>query len=202
MMVTAQCPYCFATDEVPKDYAGRVTKCMTCGKTFTIKFVPALYRESATPVVVTPKKAITMGLPPDKPRADGLGAGPRQTDAQSQQIFAELSQATPPGPQHEKRTIRDDVETSLVGQLDSLDTAMRLAKAIVGLWAVGLLTFAVYTGVNGQYVATLMALGVIGLLAVGVFLLRVIDDAFTQIIRRMIDLESTSRRAAREQAHD
>ena len=91
-MVNAQCPYCFATDEVPDEYAGRVHKCLTCGKTFTIKFVPALYRESATPVVVTPKKAIHMGLPSGKPRAKSNGSE-QPIDTQSREIFAELTEA-------------------------------------------------------------------------------------------------------------
>ena len=61
-MVDAQCPYCFETDEVPDGYAGRVHKCLTCGKTFTIKFVPALLSRVGHPRRRDPKKSNPHGI--------------------------------------------------------------------------------------------------------------------------------------------
>lgn len=198
-MVTAQCPYCFATDEVPDEYAGRVTKCLTCEKTFTIKFVPALYRESATPVVVTPKKAIHMGLSSGKPKANGNAAAPA-IDAQSQEIFAEITQgASSETPETaEASRPRSRRKSKLVDELDSLESALTLVKAVAGLWIVALLAFCVYTAINAQYIAAGMALGTIALLAVGLYLLRVADEAFTNVVRAVIDVQKRVKRSGQE----
>jgi len=207
-MVTAQCPYCFVTDEVPDEYAGRVTKCLTCGKSFTIKFVPTLYRESATPVVVTPKKAIHMGMPKaGKPRAaangfeqptDGPPLAIQPIDAQSREIFAEITQ-TASVDSHETSRENSPREASLVDELNSLDTALTLVKAVVGVWAVGLLAFCVYAGITGQVVPAVAAFGLIVLLGVGLHLLRISGRAFTNIVRAILDLQRTTSRAEDEQ---
>jgi hypothetical protein len=217
-MVTAQCPYCFATDEVPDEYAGRVTKCLTCGKSFTIKFVPTLYRESATPVVVTPKKAIHMGLPKSgKPRAGANGfeqpnggppiqslpIGGHSIDAQSREIFAELTQ-TASVDSHETARERHPREASLVDDLTALDTALTLVKAAVGIWVVGLLAFCAYAAITGQYVPAVAALGLIVLLGVGLNLLRASRRAFTNIVRALLEIQRQTSRTAAEQkrTHD
>jgi hypothetical protein len=207
-MVTAQCPYCFETDEVPDEYAGRVTKCLTCGKSFTIKFVPTLYRESATPVVVTPKKAIHMGLPKTgKSRATGNGFeqpndGPpvaeQPIDAQSREIFAEITQTATVDSRETARE-KNLPEAGLVDDLNALDTALTLVKAVVGIWMVGLLAFCVYAGITAQYVPALAAFGLIVLLGVGLNLLRASGQAFTNIIRAILDIQRTTKRAADEQ---
>jgi hypothetical protein len=187
-MVDAQCPYCFETDEVPDGYAGRVHKCLTCGKTFTIKFVPALYRESATPVVVTPKKAIHMGLPSGKPQANRSGAE-QPIDTQSREIFAELTEAaTADSPEAPPRK-SDPREPGLVDELNSLDSALLLVKGVVGFSLVGLLAFTVYAGTTGQYLAAGLALGTILLLGVGLNLLRASYQAFTNVVRVLVDVE-------------
>jgi hypothetical protein len=198
-MVTAQCPYCFATDEVPDEYAGRVTKCLTCGKSFTIKFVPALYRESATPVVVTPKKAIHMGSStPGKPRADGNGSE-QPIDAQSRENFAEITETASVDSHETSRDKNPRREASLVDELDALGTALTLVKSVVGIWVVGLLAFCGYAGINGQYGVAVTALGVIVLLGVGLILLRVSDRAFTNVVRAILDVQRKTSRAAEEQ---
>ena len=187
-MVDAQCPYCFATDEVPDEYAGRVHKCLTCGKTFTIKFVPALYRESATPVVVTPKKAIHMGLPSGKPRAQSNGSE-QPIDTQSREIFAELTEAATSDAHDAPRRTSDPREPGLVDELNALDTALLLVKGVVGAWMVGLVAFSIYAGVSRQYLAAAMALGTVVLLAVGLNLLRVSNQAFTNVVRVVIEVQ-------------
>src|ERR1700722_13612603 len=160
-MVTAQCPYCFVTDEVPDEYAGRVTKCLTCGKSFTIKFVPTLYRESDTPVVVTPKKAIHMGQPKaGKPRPNRNGDEPeRAIDAQSREIFAEITQGArvdAPEPPVGKLPRREE---SLVDDLQAIDSAFGLVKAATSLALVGRVAICVYTAVTGQYAGAAACVG-------------------------------------------
>jgi hypothetical protein len=199
-MVNAQCPYCFVTDEVPDVYAGRVTKCLSCGKSFTIKFVPTLYRESATPVVVTPKKAIHMGLPSTgKPRAFPNGEE-QPIDAQSREIFAEITQHasadTEEAPK-EKKEKTSRREGRLVDELNGLDTALTIVKAVVGIWIVGLLAFCVYAGIHAEYMATVAAFGVIVLLGAGLNLLRVIDQALTNVVRVLLDLKRMNSRTGR-----
>ena len=197
-MVNAQCPYCFVTDEVPDEYAGRVTKCLTCGKSFTIKFVPALYRESATPVVVTPKKAIHMGSSTTgKPRADRNG--PEQPiDAQSREIFAEITETASVDSQETSPAKKPRRAAGLVDELDALDTAFMLVKVVVGIWMVGLLVFCCYAGINGQYVPAVTGVGVIVLLGVGLNLLRVSDRAFTNVVRTILDIQRKTSRAEGE----
>jgi hypothetical protein len=187
-MVNAQCPYCFVTDEVPDEYAGRVHKCLTCGKTFTIKFVPALYRESATPVVVTPKKAIHMGLPSGKPRAKSNGLE-QPIDTQSREIFAELTEAATSDAGDAPRRTSDPREPSLVDELNALDTALLLVKGVVGIWMVGLVAFSAYAGISRQYLAVVMALGTVVLLAIGLHLLRVSNQSFTNVVRVVIEVQ-------------
>jgi hypothetical protein len=200
-MVDAQCPYCFSTDEVPDEYAGRVHKCLTCGKTFTIKFVPALYRESATPVVVTPKKAIHMGLPSGKPRANRDGSE-QPIDAQSREIFAELTEAATADSHDAPLRKSDPREPGLVDELNALDSALLLVKGVVGVWMVGLVAFSVYAVVSGNYVPSLMALGTVVLLAVGLNLLRVNNQAFTNVVRVLYDVQRKANRAGDERMKD
>lgn len=198
-MVTAQCPYCFATDEVPDEYAGRVTKCLTCGKSFTIKFVPTLYRESATPVVVTPKKAIHMGASTSgKPRAAGNGAE-QPIDAQSREIFAEITETASVHAPESSPAKSSRPEASLVDELGALDTAFTLIKAAVGVWLVGLSAFCCYAGINGHYVQGLAAFGVIVLLGVALHVLRVSGRALTNVTRAILDVQREIQRAHGEQ---
>lgn len=190
-MVTAQCPYCFATDEVPDEYAGRVTKCLTCGKSFTIKFVPALYRESATPVVVTPKKAIHMGeSKPGKPRPnrndDELE---RAIDAQSREIFAEMTQSAgveSHGPPVGKINLR---EPTLVDDLQEIDSALTLVKAVVGFGVVGLIALCAYTAFISQFVAAAACVGLAVVLFAVLNFLRVSERTFTNIVRTVLEVK-------------
>jgi hypothetical protein len=191
-MVTAQCPYCFATDEVPDEYAGRVTKCLTCGKSFTIKFVPALYRESATPVVVTPKKAIHMGeSKPGKPRPNRNGddGAERPIDVQSREIFAEMTQSASVeshGPAVGKIELR---EPSLVDDLQEIDSALTLAKTAVGFGIVGLIALCAYTAFIGQYVGAAACVGLAVVLFAVLNFLRASERAFTNIVRAVLEVK-------------
>jgi hypothetical protein len=190
-MVTAQCPYCFATDEVPDEYAGRVTKCLTCGKSFTIKFVPALYRESATPVVVTPKKVLHMGQSKaGKPRpARNEDEPERPIDAQSREIFAELTQSADVeshGPPVGKINLH---EAGLVDDLQEIDSALRLVKGAVGLGVVGLVAICAYSLFIAQYVGAAACVGSVIVLFTLLNFLGVTERTFTNIIRTVLELK-------------
>ncbi len=190
-MVTAQCPYCFVTDEVPDEYAGRVTKCLTCGKSFTIKFVPTLYRESATPVVVTPKKAIHMGQPKaGKPRAVRNGDEPeRPIDAQSREIFAELTQTASVDSHGPPVGKINRHEAGLVDDLQEIDAALSLVKSAVGFGIVGLLSICIYTAFTGQYVGA-VACVVCAVVTVAILnFLRASERTFTNIVRTVLELK-------------
>ncbi len=191
-MVTAQCPYCFATDEVPDEYAGRVTKCLTCGKSFTIKFVPALYRESATPVVVTPKKVLHMGQPkagkPPRP-ARNEDEPERPIDAQSREIFAELTQSAAVdshGPPVGKINLR---EPGLVDDLQEIDSALRLFKGAVGLSVAGLVAICGYTVFIHEYAGAVACVGLVLVLFALLNFLSVSERAFTNIVRTVLELK-------------
>jgi hypothetical protein len=190
-MVTAQCPYCFATDEVPDEYAGRVTKCLTCGKSFTIKFVPALYRESATPVVTTPKKAIVMGVSKaGKPRPNRNEDEPeRPIDVQSREIFAEMTQnasVDSHGPPVGKITLH---ESGLVDDLQEIDGALRMTKGAVGFAVVGLVVIGGYTVFVREFAGAAACVGSVFVLLAFVNFLNVTERTFTNVIRTVLELK-------------
>jgi hypothetical protein len=153
--------------------------------------VPALYRESATPVVVTPKKAIHMGQPKaGKPRPNRNGDEPElPIDAQSREIFAEMTQSASVelhGPPVGKITLR---ETGLVDDLQEIDSALRLVKGAVGFAVVGLVAICAYTVYVGQYVGATACVGSAFVLFALLNFFHVSERAFTNIVRSVLEVK-------------
>jgi hypothetical protein len=140
---------------------------------------------------VTPKKAIHMGLPSGKPRAKSNGLE-QPIDTQSREIFAELTEAATSDVHdagNAPRRTSDSREPGLVDELNALDTALLLVKGVVGIWMVGLVAFSAYAGISRQYLAVVMALGTVVLLAIGLHLLRVSNQSFTNVVRVVIEVQ-------------